>query len=54
MRPVLPLLVLMVLMLMLMLMLMTAWADVPKVATDIAPLHSLVAHAMSGVACRTG
>jgi hypothetical protein len=46
MRPILPLLVLM--------MLMTAWADVPKVATDIAPLQSLVAQAMSGVACRTG
>jgi hypothetical protein len=27
---------------------------VPKVVTDIAPLHSLVAQAMSGVACRTG
>jgi zinc transport system substrate-binding protein len=41
MRLILPLLVLM--------MPMTARADVPKVVTDIAPLHSLVAQQMSGV-----
>jgi zinc transport system substrate-binding protein len=41
MRLILPLLVLM--------MPMTARADVPKVVTDIAPIHSLVAQVMSGV-----
>jgi ABC-type Zn2+ transport system substrate-binding protein/surface adhesin len=45
MRLILPLLVLM--------MPMTARADVPKVVTDIAPIHSLVAQVMSGLVCRT-
>ena len=29
-----------------------AWAEVPKVATDITPVHSLVARVMQGVASR--